>query len=150
MTKAKKRPSPSTSIEEATVEDHSRYREHLVAARQMAQGEWDKVTWALAGGALATSLVFLKDIVGNKTPRRPGWLVAGWAMLVASLVCVLVSHALSVRALSKAIDAVDAGRPQPHLNRWRVATECSNGLASILCIGGVLCIVVFTYLNFGA
>ena len=58
------------------------YRNGLIAAEQKSQDDYDKTIISLSGGALAISVVFIKDIMGNSEP-----------ILVWAVVTVYKGHA---------------------------------------------------------
>jgi hypothetical protein len=127
----------------------AKYREHLVDARQKAQGDFDKTMVLLAGGALALSLTFVHDIVGAHKPRAPWILMIGWVALVLSLLAILASFCASRFALEQAIRAHDNACDRPHLGCMVFVTEALNVLSGAFFMMGIVCVTVFACINVG-
>jgi hypothetical protein len=126
------------------------YRQHLVAAEQKAQEDFDKTVLSLSGGALGVSFVFLKDVIGANPIGAPGFLLAASVTWGSSTLAVLASYYMSQMALRDAIRKVDFGviygqRPG---GRYATATAVLNATGAVLFLAGVLCITVFAAHNF--
>ena len=103
-----------------------RYRDHCVEASQKAQDSYDRAILSLSGGALAVSLVFLKDVIGTRELISRDLLLSSWILWVLSILGVLASHFFSQRALITAVSQVDAGT---------IHKEPPGGLSTKLTIG---------------
>jgi hypothetical protein len=128
-----------------------KYREHLVAADERAQENFDKTVISLAGGALGVSFAFLDNVVKDHLITCPSLLAISWLSWTASLTTVLVSFFLSHLALQKAIKQVDSGQihgTRPG-GRYAVATKVCNVLSAALFLFGLVCMGVFVLLNLG-
>lgn len=125
------------------------YRLHLVEAQQKSLEAFDKTILSLSGGALAISLVFVHDIIGDGEIRGSCLLFIAWVCWIVSMVSTLSSFLLSHHALRKAIDQVDAG--VIHTNypggRFNYATHVANVLSFIAFVIGVILIVIFVSWN---
>ncbi|MDD5774068.1 MAG: hypothetical protein PHX78_11450 [bacterium] len=83
------------------------YRNHLVAAEQKAQEDFDKTVLSLSGGALGISFAFIKDIVGAGPFEKLFFLLFSWISWSSSIIIVLLSFFFSHLALRQAINQVD-------------------------------------------
>ena len=91
-------------------DDQMARRRQLLADRQArAQDAYDQVLFKLSAGALGLSFIFMAQIAGDD-PRKIWALGWAWGLWILSLVCVLLSHFSSERAMDKAIEQLDAGR----------------------------------------
>jgi len=125
------------------------YRQHLIAAEQKSQAEYDKWVITLSGGALGVSFVFLKDIVGTKSIVSTGWLLAAWICWAVGICIGLASHFFSSLALRRAINQTDEKiiymmRPGGWMS-W--LTFSLNIAAGLLFLCGTLCIIAFVAKN---
>lgn len=125
------------------------YRDHLVSARQKAYEDYDKALLTLSSGALALSIAFVKDFVGDGILTALWLLTIAWAAWSFSIVITLVSFRLSQGALTTAIDAVDASEDQSRREVTKLAgqVEKANLASGILFVVGVVLLVVFATLN---
>ncbi len=120
------------------------YRQHLVEAGQKASSAYDKAVMTLAGGALAVSFAFVRDVVGGSPAAGTTWrLGAGWLSLAFSLVAILSSMLTSQWALRRAIEQVDAKRihgeePGAWYSTVTSALNLAAGLGLILGVGFLL------------
>jgi hypothetical protein len=129
--------------------DLARYRERLEDLGHQMQSEYDKAIMALSGGGLGITLTFLKDIVLQEGLRGRRFLVAGWFFWGFSLACVLLSYAVSARAMRRAVDQTD--RKTIHEEQpggiWEHLTGCLNLAAGLLFFGGLFSTILFTCSN---
>lgn len=98
--------------------DLTEYRQSLVAAEQTMQGEYDKGVLTLSGGALGISLVFLKDVVGPKPLKEPGFLLASWIVWGLSIGFVLASY---LRAQKPSGALLRTSTIKPSSRPWLIA-----------------------------
>lgn len=125
------------------------YRQHLVEAQQKSLESFDKTILSLSGGALAISLVFVHDIIGDGEMSGACLLFIAWVCWIVSMVSTLSSFLFSHHALRKAIDQVDAGaiHTDKRGGRFNLATHVANVLSLIAFVIGVILIVIFVSLN---
>jgi len=120
------------------------YRQHLVEAGQKASSAYDKAVMTLAGGALAVSFAFVKDVVGGSPAPGTIWrLGAGWLSLGVSLVAILISMLTSQWALRRAIEQVDAKKirseePGAWYSRATSGLNIAAGLGLVVGVGFLL------------
>ena len=123
------------------------YRKYLLDATLQTNRDFDKAVFALSGGALAISIVFLRDIA----PRNPEYtwtIVAAWSLFAASLLATFVSIATAENGLRVAIDEYDAGeRPRHPGGKWHTWTNRLNRAAAAGFMLGVVFAFVFAYVN---
>jgi hypothetical protein len=125
------------------------YRKVLVTADQKAQEELDKAILSLSGGGLGVSMVFIKDIIGTAPIDRPWLLMAAWIAWGLSVVAVLASYHLSIRAIHNGIAQIDAGNSYAGEfgGAAAKATLWLNWLGIALFFAGVVCISAFVCFN---
>ena len=127
------------------------YRVHLIEAGQKAQEDFDKTVLMLAGGALAVSFAFVKDLIGPGPISSKALLVLSWVCWSGSLTAVLLSYYASYLTLRKAIKQIDAGeRPPNPGGRLRLLTLVLNALGGLLFLTGVVLMIVFVWFNLEA
>lgn len=119
----------------------------------------DTIVVAVSGAALAASVAFLTDLP-NATWT---WLlVTGFAVLVGSLVCVLLSLHFNEQQIAKAIAGfdrwlADPSSPPPgdvayfiRLGRFRFRlNNLLNGASVFLLIAGLIAVITFVSFNLG-
>jgi len=128
------------------------YRKHILVADQKAVEDFDKTLVTLSGGALAVSLTFLKDIVGDGPVHSIDLLRLAWLLLTLALACVLSSFWCSHRALRRTLYQLDTGEFEwnPKLRSgggWTSATTRLNVFGMLMFIGGVATLLMFAALN---
>lgn len=125
------------------------YRNHLIAAEQKAQEDFDKTVLSLSGGALGISFAFIKDIVGAGQSHNTFLLLLSWVAWGFSISSVLMSYFFSHLALRRAIEQVDKdkihnGRPGGCYDFITATLNCVGGL---LFLAGVIFIIIFVGYN---
>lgn len=125
------------------------YRKVLVTADQKAQEDLDKAILSLSGGGLGVSMVFIKDIVGTAPIDLPWLLMAAWIAWGLSVVAVLASYHLSIRAIHNGIAQIDAGSSYAGEfgGAAAKATLWLNWLGIALFFAGVVCVSAFACFN---
>jgi len=127
------------------------YRQHLVLAEQKAQEDFDKTVVSLSGGGLGISFAFVDKFIKAGQPTHHGLLFAAWIAWALSIVAVLASYFVSVRALRKAIQQTDA--KQIHNEKpggwWSPLVDVYNVAGLVLFLVGVVLLVMFVGFNFG-
>jgi len=127
------------------------YRKELVEVKNKLNESYDKLVIALAGGALALSISFLKDVVSVEKITCAPVLLSAWALFVVSLASVLGEILFGIAAQKEAIKQVDAGtiyesRPG---GKYSTVTTSLHWSASVALILGLLCISFFAFKNIG-
>ncbi len=125
------------------------YKDHLLAAQQKAQEDFDKTVLSLSGGALGVSFVFIKDIVGGGPFDKPCFLLLSWIMWASSITAVLVSYFFSHLALRRAICQVNENKiHNEHPGGcWDIITAILNICGGLLFLAGVAAIIYFVSYN---
>ena len=124
------------------------YRDELGQARQSSQNAYDKSIISLSGGALAISLFFVRDLIGDKGPVSPDLLVWSWKAWAFSLMAVVASFYLSQMSFSKAIDQIDSGEKINRIGGWATrATHIANTLSGIFFVIGIIFFLNFASKN---
>lgn len=136
-------------VPESAASQAAKHREHLVQAAQKSQEDYDKTLITLAGGALAVTFGFLKDIVGLSAGGDRTTLLVAWGCWCGSLACTLFSFLISVGALRVAIMELDAGTPPRGGWRGRYLPPV-NFAAGLLFISGVVFVGCFVWQTLGA
>lgn len=115
------------------------YREQLLKAYENQSQSFDKAVMVLAGGTLAISLTFVKEVVGSPKAGTVCYLTFAWIFLAVSIVSILTSMLTSQCALRRAISQIDR-RQEVELRQlpggW--ATWIALGLNMSSCIAFVL------------
>lgn len=130
------------------MDDLKEYRDHLIAAEQKAQEDFDKTVLSLSNGALAVSFAFLKDIIGS-APTNIMVLTIAWICWALSSTSILVSYYMSNKALRRAIKQIDSNmiRQEVPGGWYDKITGFLNGLGLVLFVIGLLCMIWFVKLN---
>lgn len=130
-------------------QDHSSYRNMLIETEQRISEQFDKTILTIAGGALAISLAFIKNVIGNGN-MQAGWLLGiSWASLTACLVLILVSFYFSLLAYRKAQDQVDNEtiRNETPGGYFSKIVSTSNAAGILLLCIGLVTLFIFAYEN---
>ena len=91
--------------------EHALYleiRKSLLDAEGDNAKMYDQSVIAIAGGALAVSLAFLKDIVGTGPVQGVAWLGIAWGLFGACILVVLLNLLASQRGHEKFREDLDA------------------------------------------
>lgn len=127
----------------------TRYRDWLMKADHRASQAFDKAVMTLAGGALAISFAFLKDLVPSPEKNTLLMLKMGWGALALSLLFTFTSLWTSQRSLRRAMNQLDADSlkgKQPG-GAWSLATEVLNIGAGLAFVMGVAFLIWFAVAN---
>lgn len=125
------------------------YRDYIVNAEQKSQDSYDKAVLSLSSGALGISIAFIKDIIGSKPVSMKLFLFLSWGLWGLSILSILFSHFMSIRALRQTIRQTDNGKihdEKPGGNYSKI-TEILNIVSGIFFAIGVLLITVFVAKN---
>jgi hypothetical protein len=98
-------------------------RKTLYAAEEAYAERFDKWIVTLAGGALAVSMAFVKDLVQPHLPVDPILLFVAWIAFGVAILLSLLCTLLCQRAREKFRDALDAAFREPRRDPLRHAAE---------------------------
>ena len=158
-------PPESTGAQQSACQDAGvqlterdwKHRDNLRETASKAWSSYDKNSLYLSVGALAASLVFIKDVRGGKFTSS-GCLLFGWCFLLASIGVGLFSHYASATANEQAIEEFDANAEKKKLGEryhsekrkiWDSRVRRANFTVGILLILGVLSLLLFVFFNMG-
>lgn len=141
-------PASPPAATEAPVDPLQAYRADAASHEPKTQESFDKTIVQLSGGALALSIVFLKDIVAGSRVEV-GWALAAWISWLLSLASVLASLYLSPLAFRRVIEQVDAGTIRSsYPGGWPSRfIAIANFLGFALFLAGVALFVTFVMKN---
>ena len=120
-------------------------RRALISAQYENGVFLDRWLLTLSAGVFSLTIVFWKDIIGQRPPQLPGLLVASWIGFCACIVTVLFSYLLSYRAYSRQIDILE--RDLEDCNIYRAFMDVLNVLSVLLFSTAVVLLAVFTASN---
>ena len=123
-------------------------RKLLVETERDTAKTFDTSLITLISGALAISLVFMKEIA--PTPHSISLLVASWVSFVLALLLIMASFLTSQKATRKQrdiLDALQADASANQVNREANWTNLLNWSAIITFIFGVVFLVCFAATN---
>ena len=124
------------------------YRNNLIQAEQKSQNDYDRSIITLSGGALGISLIFYKDIIGDKIPINTCLLVSSWGLWAASIAVVVFSYYSSHQALRKAIEQTDKNDFSGGVGGWAANfTRCANVVSGFLFVVAIGLFITFSYQN---
>jgi hypothetical protein len=120
-------------------------RETLAALenRKSSEQEYDKLIVALAGGGLALTIGFVKDLMQLTKSAYLGWLLTCWALFALCLLTNLWSHWLA----KQAFDAYLREDPLTLQNHKKWWVEVANVSCFVFVAAGTLAFVLFVFLN---
>lgn len=127
------------------------YRKHLTETYEELSTGYARTLITLAGGALAISMAFVKDIVGTDGEAFRVWLMVAWACWAVSLCLVLGAYYCGREAARFAIKQHD--RPEEESGdvgerpggAWAVAVDWLGGLSLAAFVGGIFVFVTFVF-----
>ena len=127
------------------------YRAQLVAGRQQVIDNYEKTLLTLTTGALALSITFVKDILGDTPTCAVWWLLAAWGCWTGTVVLMITSYYLSPMAYSKAISQVDDGSISKDKvgGVYTTAILALNSLGGVTFLAGILCFAIVGITNIG-
>lgn len=137
------------NIKSGDDKDIAAYRNMLIEIEQRVAEQFDKTILTIAGGALAISLAFIKDVVGEGTIQKGWLLVTSWASLTACLIFILISFYFGLLAYRKAQDQVDDNtikNETPGGYYSKILITC-NALGIVLLCVGLITLFTFAYNN---
>ena len=132
----------------------STYRDQIVQAYVDEAKAYDKAVMTLAGGTLAISLTFIKDVIKEPRAGTVTLLACAWAALGYCIVAILASQLTSQWALLNTIKQIDKGQTtqlQSNPGGWlAMLTLGLNVTAALGFILGVIFLACFAIGNMGA
>lgn len=130
------------------MDENSEYRKSLVVSEQESQNSYDKSIISLSGSALALSIVFIKDIIGEKEPINTLLLQLSWTFWALSILCIVFSFYFSKISFRKAIKQTDQDDFSGGVGGWAsIVTNYLNLFSGIFFIVGVFLIISFASYN---
>jgi VIT1/CCC1 family predicted Fe2+/Mn2+ transporter len=121
-------------------------RNRLIETHNAASESYDRGIMTLSGGSLGLSLAFIKDIAPH--PVRVWAIQSSWGLMVASLVFVIGSHALSVEVHRRIIECIDGNRTYADEPWWvKTGVTRMNVLSGTLFLLGAAFLVYFASAN---
>lgn len=121
-------------------------RNRLIDTYNAASESYDRGVMTLSGGSLGLSLAFVKDIAPH--PVRVWAIQTSWVLMVASLVFVIGSHALSVEVHRRIIDCLDGSRSYDDQPWWvKTGVTRMNLIAGTFFLVGAAFLVYFASAN---
>jgi hypothetical protein len=124
----------------------------LVDLEKNSANTYDKAVFFLSGGALALSLSFLKDFVTE--PQCLNYLYIAWGGMIGSLIIILVSPLLSMKAIreQRKINEEYFYSDDPNIvarnNKFSKWTGRTNISSAIFVIVGLVFLLTFVMKNF--
>lgn len=125
------------------------YRGYLASAASKASQSYDKAVMTFAGGALAISITFLKNLIGPGGVCGIDLVYWSWGFWIGSIILTVSSLYLSRLAMDKAIKQYDA----PELDAKKIGgiytfvIKILNPLAGVALIAGLCLFLFFAYSN---
>jgi hypothetical protein len=124
------------------MDENSELLEIAQKTRDYAEEQYDKLVVTLASGALALTIVFVKDIVGVTTKNHLGYLKISWILFATTLLVNLLSHQFSVRASDRIIMSDSDGA-----QFWNTVVWWSNIASSVFLFAGIISFIAFAWRN---
>jgi hypothetical protein len=127
-------------------EQMEQFKREILAAldnRKSSEQEYDKLIVYLAGGGLALTIGFVKDLMQLTKSAYLGCLLTCWALYALCLLTNLWSHWLAKKAFDSYLreEKLDVQQRK----KWWV--EAANVICFLLVAGGTLSFVLFVFLN---
>jgi hypothetical protein len=125
------------------------YRIMLIEIEQRVSEQFDKTMLTIAGGALAISLAFIKDVIGDGIMQQGWLLIFSWGCLTSCLILILVSFYLGLLAYRKAQDQVDEKTIEREVpgGHYSKALSICNVISIFLLCAGLIALFTFAYNN---
>jgi hypothetical protein len=150
---------PHGEMLESTYGAYLEERNRLIDAEKMYGRDFDRYIIALSGGAIALSLAFLKDLVGERPPQCGAHLWLAWILLVASIVTVVIGlwiNPIAQRQFVRILDTEAALGGQDYWRRVRntqrrswlpVLIKLLNVIGVVSFGVGILFLLSFSFVN---
>jgi len=145
-------PHPSAQSESEHRREYLEYRRFLMSTEADAANQFDKYVLTLSSAALAFSINFLKDVVGQH-PTNLLFLIGSWMAFGASCAVTLLSFQMSQKVYHRTVEILDAQFENPSAcpleNEYLGRTSRLNNL-SLLCFAlGIVLTIAFMGSNIG-
>lgn len=129
----------------------SAYRTMLLDTLRFLNESYDKMLVTLAGGALALSITFLKDVIELEKVSGESLLFFAWLGFILSLASVLGRILFGIEAYRHAIKQVDNGTIYDAKvgGTFSSITRGLHMTSAIFLLIGLICIASFSYINVG-
>ena len=115
----------------------SKYREHVLAAREQSHRDVDRTLLSLAGGTLGLSFGIVG--FGSEADGLGCLLVSTWILLGLGLLSVVVSQVASTYALDAALEEMDGvAGATTRREKWARAVRMANAIAALTTASGIL------------
>ena len=86
----------SKTLPRKNKEDEKKYKEYLMAIRDYAEEQYDKLMVYISSGALVLTVGFVDKIVDFKHGvNHLSWLFSSWVFFVLALIFILLSYDIS-------------------------------------------------------
>jgi hypothetical protein len=142
-------PSPSPRLER---EVYLQERRDLIQSEGEQTQSYDKSILTLSGGALGLSLTLIKEVVPTFAPCTAWLLYSGWACFVLSLLVTLTSFQLSIVAIRRQREILDAEHSAATTRGQRNTpadfTAFLNWSSLVLFVAGAAALTLFVAINF--
>ena len=127
-------------------------RRAQVEAKRAASNSFDRAILSLSGGALALSLVFVKQIAPTPTSDSMPYLMGAWSTFGAAITAMLLSLISSEHAIQRQIDLLDDRQRSEaaklvESNWWSYLIARLNWASIGLFVAGVTLLAVFVTMN---
>jgi hypothetical protein len=140
-----------------TYEAGYRNWEFLNKNKEDQEKQFDKTAFAVAAGSFGVSFAFIDKIVPMEAAIYKPILTIAWACFGACLLMIVIGYRISsliFLAMSEEekrnIQNRYEGKPEVYKKRNVFFHPCAllNHLTMLFNIGGIICLVLFVYLNF--
>ena len=126
-------------------------RKLLVEGEKSTSASFDRYILTLSGGALALTMVFIRDIAPNPLASSRLYLFTSWIAFGAAIIMMLASMLTSQSAFRKQRDIIGMShgsqvQDDPR-NQWAWATNILNILSMVAFGVGVVFIAIFIAFN---
>jgi len=116
----------------------------LLELRTGAERQFDNYISYLSGGALVFSMMFVKDVIGNKPQVTSSWiLLLSWLIFLSSLITNMYSHRTARNAAEHGLNGENI-KSENSDN----ATKVLNISSEILLFLGLILFIIYVLINF--
>ena len=122
-------------------------RRLLIEAEQKGAQQFDKAILTLAGGALAISITFIKNIAPYPKVETIYLLKGAWFAFILSLLSTLCSFLTSQSACRKQRDIIESEESHNEKNKYASCTKWLNIISIISFIFGIFFLSIFCIEN---
>lgn len=122
-------------------------RRLLIEAEQKGAQQFDKAILALAGGALAISITFIKNIAPHPIIETIYLLERAWIAFILSLLSTLCSFLTSQSACRRQRDIIELEESHNEKNKYATCTKWLNIFSIIFFILGIAYLSIFCIEN---